>query len=131
MGASIYVGTFMLGNNWDYRLAFLVLVVPQLLEWTRSPNKTSRVVAQLSMISLYFSCWHFLFLFSSYFNASPTRTISIYVFDEFMNWMLMAGLSYLLIVSLPNWLKAQVGSFLPKRISFHRHEHDESHRSIS
>jgi hypothetical protein len=25
MGASIYVGTFLLGNNWDYRLAFLMI----------------------------------------------------------------------------------------------------------
>ena len=26
-GAGIYVGTFMLGNNWSYRLIFLILVI--------------------------------------------------------------------------------------------------------
>jgi len=39
MGAAIHIGTFLLGNNWDYRLAFLVLVLPQILEWTRSSIK--------------------------------------------------------------------------------------------
>ena len=34
-GAAIYVGTYVFGNNFDYRLAFLVLCVPQLCAWSR------------------------------------------------------------------------------------------------
>jgi hypothetical protein len=34
-GASIYMFTFMVGNNWDYRLVFLLLLVPQAFVWLR------------------------------------------------------------------------------------------------
>jgi hypothetical protein len=34
-GAGIYLGTFLIGHNFDYRLCFLVLTVPQLLVWAR------------------------------------------------------------------------------------------------
>lgn len=32
MGAAIYVGTFLIGHNYDYRLSFLILTVPLLAE---------------------------------------------------------------------------------------------------
>ena len=59
MGASIYVGTFLLGNNWDYRLAFLVLVS---LNWWNGcvpPKEHSVIASWLSLILVLFSCWHF------------------------------------------------------------------------
>src|SRR5262249_53337730 len=34
-GAAVYAGSWVFGNNYDYRLAFLVLCVPQLWEGTR------------------------------------------------------------------------------------------------
>ena len=34
-GASIYAGTYVFGNNFDYRLVFLILCVPQLCTWAR------------------------------------------------------------------------------------------------
>ena len=64
MGASIYIGTFLLGNNWDYRLAFLVLVLPQLLEWTRSSIKKHRTIALASLFGVLVSCWHFVVWYS-------------------------------------------------------------------
>jgi hypothetical protein len=36
VGAAIYVGTFCLFQNFEYRLAFLVLTIPQLYRWTRA-----------------------------------------------------------------------------------------------
>ena len=68
MGASIYIGTFLLGNNWDYRLAFLVLVLPQLLEWTRSSIKKHRTIALASLFGVLVSCWHFVLWYSPFFN---------------------------------------------------------------
>jgi hypothetical protein len=32
-GAAVFVGTFLLGHNYDYRLVFLTLTVPQLVHW--------------------------------------------------------------------------------------------------
>jgi hypothetical protein len=37
-GVAMYIGTFLLGNNWDYRLAFLLLTLPQLILWAREPS---------------------------------------------------------------------------------------------
>jgi hypothetical protein len=34
-GAGVYAASWVFGNNFDYRLAFLVLCVPQLWTWTR------------------------------------------------------------------------------------------------
>jgi hypothetical protein len=33
IGAAIYLGTFLLGSSWDYRLIFLLFTLPQLLAW--------------------------------------------------------------------------------------------------
>jgi hypothetical protein len=59
MGASVYVGTFLLGNNFDYRLAFLILVIPQLVEWIFSTSQKYRALALFTMLTILISCWHF------------------------------------------------------------------------
>ncbi len=105
MGASIYIGTFLLGNNWDYRLAFLVLVLPQLLEWTRSSIKQYRTVALASLFGVIASCWHFLLWYSPYFNFFEGSKEVWFALDEFLNWMLIPCFAYLLIASAPDWLK--------------------------
>jgi hypothetical protein len=105
MGASIYIGTFLLGNNWDYRLAFLVLVLPQLLEWTRSSIKKYRTVARASLFGVIASCWHFVLWYSSFLNFFQGSKEVWFALDEFLNWMLVAGFAYLLLASAPDWLK--------------------------
>lgn len=45
VGACIYGSTFVLGSNWEYRLIFLLLAVPQLAEWRRSGDVGLRAVA--------------------------------------------------------------------------------------
>jgi hypothetical protein len=115
MGAAIYVGTFLLGNNWDYRLAFLVLVVPQLWEWMRSSHHKTRSLAQLCMLSVILTCWHFIAWYSPLINSDMISVESIFVLDEFINWILMATLAYLFVVSMPDWMKQQIRSILPVR----------------
>jgi hypothetical protein len=114
MGASVYVGTFLLGNNWDYRLAFLVLVVPQLFEWIRSSNGKIRSVARNCQIVLYLSCWHFIAWFSPFISSNPERLSAVFIFDELANWVLMLGLTYLLAASVPLWVMEQATSRMPK-----------------
>ena len=105
MGASIYIGTFLLGNNWDYRLAFLVLVLPQLLEWTRSLIKKHRTIAIASLLGVLVSCWHFVLWYSPFFNFFIGSKEVWFAFDEFLNWMLVPAFAYLLLASAPDWLK--------------------------
>jgi hypothetical protein len=117
MGASVYVGTFLLGNNWDYRLAFLILVVPQLLEWTRSSYREYRYPALVSLFAILACCWHFVFWYSPSLNFWDGSQEVWFVVDEFLNWVLVPGLAYLLFASFPDWARDPLGMIFGKRIT--------------
>jgi len=114
VGASIYIGTFLLGNNWDYRLAFLILVVPQLLQWSRFSNRRYSFVPRVVMVLVLVSCWHFMVWFAP-------RLVGIreflFILDEIVNWLLLVGFGYLLFASMPDWVKEQFGFLFLKRNS--------------
>jgi hypothetical protein len=118
MGASIYVGTFLLGNNWDYRLAFLILVVPQLVEWMRSRATAYRIISWASMILILLSCWH-LWLVEipmEWMVGSTADSLKFWiVLDEAFNWLLFASLGYLFFTSAPAWVKGLPWSLLRKK----------------
>lgn len=42
MGAAIYVGCFFIGNNYEYRLWWLILLVPQAFSWIRQDGARAR-----------------------------------------------------------------------------------------
>ena len=105
MGASIYVGTFLLGNNWDYRLAFLIFIIPQLAQWFYLENKRQRYVAIGTMLAVILSCWHMVFLVDLPFIPLANEIDRFVVFDEIINWLLLMGLAYLLAASIPDWFK--------------------------
>ncbi|MGE5375251.1 MAG: glycosyltransferase 87 family protein [Bacteroidota bacterium] len=117
MGASIYVGTFLLGNNWDYRLAFLVLVVPQLVEWIRCSKRGTRLISWLGLILVLLSSWHFrisaVSLVALLRSVEDSRKFW-FILDEIFNWLLFASLAYLLIASMTGWVKELPGSILSK-----------------
>lgn len=134
MGASIYVGTFLLGNNWDYRLAFLVILVPQLVEWMRSPSKTFRILSWLSMSLVLLSCWHLWIAEISLLPIFHSRADSLkfwIILDEIFNWMLFATLAYLLFASTPDWVKELPGSILSKFGLRREHGHEQSRPTVS
>jgi hypothetical protein len=111
MGASLYVGTFLLGNNWDYRLIFLVFVVPQLSEWIKQ-SVGRRRAGMLGVFGLVLvSCWYFFY----YLFLMGIARDTLFLIDEFVNWSLLAGLAYLLAASAPEWIRGMVriqpGSF--------------------
>jgi len=108
MGASIYVGTFLLGNNWDYRLAFLILVIPQLSEWILSEKRQTQFISLSVLIVILFICWGSLVRIDLPFIPLKDPVNRIFVFDEFVNWLLVPGFTYLLAASVPAWLKVDL-----------------------
>ena len=118
MGASIYVGTFLLGNNWDYRLAFLVFLMPQLVDWMFTSNKLYRLLAWLAIFLVLASCWHLMIseisLKSFLETTRATRKFWLFA-DEIFNWLLFLDLGYLFVASLPDWLKEQLSSRFSNR----------------
>lgn len=53
-GALIYCGTFFIGNNWDYRLVFLLLCVPYLLDIIDTVRSMLMSVSLRGMLLLVF-----------------------------------------------------------------------------
>src|SRR5581483_4491573 len=51
VGACIYAGSYALFRSFDYRLAFALLTVPQLLRWSRS------VVGVVTLLALFGALW--------------------------------------------------------------------------
>ena len=98
-GAGIYVGTFFLGNNWCYRLMFLIFTIPQLLLWNNDAGR--RFVSLVALIGIIVSCW-------SPWSFSLPPSILLKAIDEIANWVLFASLLYLLISTMPLVLKKGV-----------------------
>ena len=55
-GAGVFVGTFAVAHNYNYRLAFLLLVLPQLLSWARE-ERPAVPFARLALTAVLASLW--------------------------------------------------------------------------
>ncbi len=101
-GSCIYIGTFLLGNNWDYRLMFLIFVIPQLLEWFNHKEKRVRKISKITIFSVYISLWHFLI--KVVIKRLPYGDFLRNSLDEMFNYIVFFGLTYLFFLSLPRWI---------------------------
>ncbi len=113
VGALIYVGTFLQGNTWNYRLIFLIFSLPALIEWSRSENTTPRRLARMALILLMLSLWVPLF------GATEPPTMTFLgmlpiALAQLANWGLFATLTYLLFASLPAWARREIALFFDK-----------------
>jgi hypothetical protein len=95
IGSSIYIGTFFIGNNWDYRLIFLLFTIPQILLWIKTKNQIS-TLSFFALIGIILTTW------LSRIGGK------IYNLDELINWLLFFFFSYTVILTFPNWLKEKI-----------------------
>ena len=56
-GAFVYLGTFATVNSFDYRLVFLLLTLPQLIEWTCTPSHRLSSLAAITLIAAIILLW--------------------------------------------------------------------------
>ena len=103
MGAFIYIGTFLLGNNWDYRLVFLLFTMPQLGEWLTITHGKERRAVITAIILILLSTWHFL-IAAGLTHLFSTSEVG-FIIDEIANWLLFGVLLYLGYASFPAWFK--------------------------
>lgn len=103
VGAACYVGTFLLGNNFIYRLVFVVLAVPQLWRWARG-MAAERRWACAGLVTALGSVWVLGFDRASWVvRRDEWLWFSV---GQAFNWLLFLALCRLLIVSLPEWAVA-------------------------
>ncbi|HYO05796.1 MAG TPA: glycosyltransferase 87 family protein [Phototrophicaceae bacterium] len=95
IGSSIYIGTFLIGNNWDYRLIFLLFTIPQILAWLKTQVQFESI-SGLALMAIILTTW--------LSNISD----EIYYLDELLNWLLFLFFAYSIILTLPNWLKSYI-----------------------
>jgi hypothetical protein len=111
VGSSIYVASYVVFRSWDYRLAFVLLTIPQLLQWATA----KRAMAIVTLIALFGALWldltppGLLSLRNSIFSpwahlttTSPfTEPLSPAVFAQLI---LFAGLLAAMVATMPaNW----------------------------
>ena len=98
VGATIYSTTFLIMNTNDYRLLFLIFTIPQLVAWARDKHNDLSFISRIILPLMVFSLW------SNFVMRFLGRKIT-FVMEEFTNWLMLAGLLYLLFSSLPDWFK--------------------------
>ena len=58
LGSLIFLGTFAVGNNFDYRLVFTLLTLPQLFDWvTEEPGDPRRGLAGITIVAVLTLLW--------------------------------------------------------------------------
>jgi Glycosyltransferase family 87 len=91
-GSFVFLGTFMIGNNWDYRLVFLLLTLPQLFAWIVDPAADPRAtLATYTLVSILVDLW----------IGALARPLALA--DELATWALVGLLVALLAASLPSF----------------------------
>ena len=85
----IYLGTFAIGNNFDYRLVFLLLTLPQLAEWARTPAHRLSRLALTTLAAIVRLLW----------VGSLSEALRLW--DEVASWVVAALLAALYAATLP------------------------------
>jgi hypothetical protein len=126
VGSSIYIGTFLLGNNFDYRLAFLILAVPQLSVWIASGSGELRWLSGMTLGAMLVSMWHLSIsklwgvVASHLIQEVPITQGLPWLLDELSNWLLFLLMVYTFALALPQWAKdLVVASFRQIRCRCH------------
>lgn len=92
-GCSIFIGSFVLEHNFDYRLVYLLLVVPQLLRWMRT-SKLAAVVLGALVLTLWLS--------EALSNGYWTERYPL-PYDEILTWFLFASLLGMAVAAAPRF----------------------------
>ncbi|MGH3130495.1 MAG: hypothetical protein ACRDNX_06735 [Gaiellaceae bacterium] len=101
-GAGVFLGTYALAHNYNYRLAFCLLTLPQLLRWSRDPQAPVPFAA-LGVTSVLASLW-----LGASISAFPLGigewwedVLAGFPYDELVNVLLFGYLAGALVLTLP------------------------------
>jgi hypothetical protein len=100
VGAACYIGVFLIGNNFAYRLVFVVLTLPQLMRWARAPGLNRRA-ALLGTAAAYLSLWTLALDRGSW--AAQREGWLWFGVGQVANWVLFATLFRSLVSTMPDW----------------------------
>jgi glycosyl transferase family 87 len=89
MGSLIFLATFAIGNNFDYRLVFLLLTLPQLFDWVERPHDPRSWLAAVTLVAIVALLW------------VGALSEPLMLWDEVVTWAVVGLLIVLLAASIP------------------------------
>jgi hypothetical protein len=89
IGALIYLGTFAAANNFDYRLVFLLLTLPQLVEWACMPAHRLSSLASATLAAILVLLW----------VGSLSQWLNLW--DEIASWAVAGLLAAVVAATVP------------------------------
>jgi len=89
VGALIYLGTFAVANNFDYRLVFLLLTFPQLIEWASIPEHRLSRLALVTLVAIVVLLW----------VGSLSQWLNLW--DELASWAVAGLLAAVVAATVP------------------------------
>lgn len=101
VGAACYLGAFVLGSNFDYRLAFLLFTIPQLTEWARGGSGATWW-ARSTLGWLLLAMWG-LAIEQATTGVARLEWSGFFV-GEVATWSLFGLVAVLFARSLPEWV---------------------------
>jgi len=93
-GAGIYCGTYLLGTNFVYRLMFLLLCMPQLLDWQArryAADNVKGIADLVLLVTVLGVLWS---------NGNATGHSTFLLLPQLLNWFLFFCFASLLISNL-------------------------------
>jgi hypothetical protein len=114
-GALIYIGSYAVERNFDYRLVFLLLTVPQLLQWAQARHRLAFVTMAALLVATWLDVWASMPVVGSALagwdrmtEIGPAdRTLPVAVIGQFA---LFITLTAWLVATVPERFAARVGS---------------------
>jgi hypothetical protein len=88
-GALIFLGTFAIGNNFDYRLVFLLLTLPELFVWVERSDDPRRRLAAATLTTTVLLLW------------IGALSGPLMLWDELVTWAAVGFLVTLLAGTIP------------------------------
>ena len=92
-GAAIYAITFFVQPSCFYRLIFLLLVIPQLVEWVQAHERRRSYAAGITLLAAMIGMW--ALRLPSIWISLPGGVRCGWLFVQSASWVLFFGLAYL------------------------------------
>ncbi|HJZ12735.1 MAG TPA: glycosyltransferase 87 family protein [Acidobacteriota bacterium] len=102
MTAGIFITSFLLWDNWDYRFIFLVFALPQMWKWIRVKDPLAPITAA-ALVGIPMTLW----LSGGCPPEMNFHTIRSFFVDELINWFLFYYFVYALMATWPYNEKAR------------------------
>lgn len=96
-GAGIYCGTYLLGTNFIYRLVFLVLCVPQLMDWMVQCRRKTGIAIEAALLTTIFGVL--------WLNGNSDGHTKFLLLPQVLNWFLFFFLTTVLIANLLHYMR--------------------------